>query len=67
MKETLKAKGTGIGLTLARSLVELHGGRLYLKEPDGRMNVFVVELPRQTNRTITGTRILLPENNLKSI
>ncbi|HLA58629.1 MAG TPA: ATP-binding protein, partial [Puia sp.] len=56
IKETLKAKGTGIGLSLARSLVELHGGNLYLKEPDGRMNIFVIQLPFKVNKTITGTK-----------
>ncbi len=66
IKETRKAKGTGIGLSLARSLVELHGGNLYLKDPDGMMNVFVVQLPFQVNKTIAGTKVLIPENQLKS-
>ncbi len=56
IKETEKAKGTGIGLSLARSLVELHGGNIYLKEPDGRMNIFVILLPLQLNKSITGTQ-----------
>ncbi len=45
IKENGKQPGTGIGLALARSLAELHKGSLYLKEPAGSMNVFVLTLP----------------------
>ncbi|MFT3935892.1 MAG: two-component regulator propeller domain-containing protein [Chitinophagaceae bacterium] len=45
LKETNRQKGTGIGLSLARSLAELHNGRLYLKESKNRLNTFVLELP----------------------
>lgn len=45
IKENGKQSGTGIGLALARSLAELHKGSLYLKEPAGSMNVFVLTLP----------------------
>ena len=38
-------KGTGLGLPLARSLAELHGGRLYLDTARTDMNSFVLELP----------------------
>ncbi len=45
MKETEKQSGTGIGLALARSLVELHKGALYLKNPENEMNIFALVLP----------------------
>jgi ligand-binding sensor domain-containing protein/nitrogen-specific signal transduction histidine kinase len=45
LKNTAKQKGTGIGLTLARSLTELHKGKLYLKETKNGLNVFVFKLP----------------------
>lgn len=45
INESGEQAGTGIGLALSRSLAELHKGSLYLKEPAGQMNVFVLELP----------------------
>lgn len=37
--------GTGIGLALARSLTELHHGRLRLDTDNGKTNCFILELP----------------------
>lgn len=45
LKLPKKQKGTGIGLTLARSLTELHKGQLYLKENTSPVNTFVLKLP----------------------
>jgi len=45
INESGEQAGTGIGLALSRSLAELHKGSLYLKDPQGKMNVFVLELP----------------------
>jgi signal transduction histidine kinase/ligand-binding sensor domain-containing protein len=50
VKETSRQKGTGIGLTLARSLTELHGGRLYLKDHKGSTNIFVLEIPLHSSK-----------------
>jgi signal transduction histidine kinase len=47
IKETSKQKGSGIGLTLARSLTLLHQGKLYVKENTGALNTFVLCLPLQ--------------------
>jgi signal transduction histidine kinase/ligand-binding sensor domain-containing protein len=47
LKESLYQKGTGIGLTLARSLAELHNGTLIVKQA-GEMNVFILEIPYTT-------------------
>jgi signal transduction histidine kinase len=44
LKETNKQKGTGIGLALARSLVLLHKGRLFLDDNWPGMNKFVLVL-----------------------
>ncbi|HKZ66198.1 MAG TPA: HAMP domain-containing sensor histidine kinase, partial [Chitinophagaceae bacterium] len=61
LKETIKQKGTGIGLALAKSLVELHKGSLYVKNPEEGLNVFAIALPYypgpDKRKKITGTFI----------
>ncbi|RYG42189.1 MAG: response regulator, partial [Chitinophagaceae bacterium] len=45
IKETDKQSGTGIGLSLARSLAELHKGSLTVKPSENGMNIFLLSLP----------------------
>jgi signal transduction histidine kinase/ligand-binding sensor domain-containing protein len=44
-KETQIATGTGIGLSISKSLAQLHSGELCLDINDHHFNIFVLELP----------------------
>jgi signal transduction histidine kinase len=41
------AGGSGLGLSIARSLIELHGGRLWAESEAGAGATFIIALPRQ--------------------
>ena len=40
-----QAGGTGLGLTITKSLVELHGGAIHFESQEGKGSSFIVELP----------------------
>jgi signal transduction histidine kinase len=52
---TRSVKGSGLGLPIARGLVELHGGRIWVESTPGHGATFSVALPlRAANREKDG-------------
>lgn len=43
--ESVKPKGSGIGLALTKAFVELHGGKIFVESEEGKGAVFKVEIP----------------------
>ncbi|MFD3155842.1 PAS domain S-box protein [Haloimpatiens sp. FM7330] len=43
-----KREGSGIGLSLVKSLIEMHGGNISLKSECGKGSEFIIELPCRT-------------------
>ncbi|WP_332303225.1 PAS domain-containing sensor histidine kinase [Rhizobium sp. GR12] len=42
---TTKAKGMGMGLAISRSIIEAHGGRLWIEETGAQGSIFIFSLP----------------------
>ena len=48
-------EGTGLGLTLAKKYVEMHGGNISVESKTGKGSSFKVELPVNRQKTVRTT------------
>ena len=55
---TNKPKGTGVGLSLCKSLVEKHQGHIRFEDNPKGGTIFIVELPIDTVRTAVPSKVL---------
>jgi signal transduction histidine kinase len=53
---TTKSSGMGIGLSVSRSIIEKHGGRLWGEPNDGPGATFAFSIPRDRERATGATR-----------
>ncbi|MCA9398243.1 MAG: hybrid sensor histidine kinase/response regulator [Candidatus Omnitrophica bacterium] len=45
-------KGTGLGLTIAKSIIELHGGNIHVESREGKGTTFIFTLPKYCQRRL---------------
>ena len=48
-------KGTGLGLTISRKIVEEHGGRMWVESETGKGTTFLFSLPRRVEAPPLGS------------
>jgi signal transduction histidine kinase len=54
---TTKRRGTGLGLSVSRRIVEDHGGRIVAESPAGQGATFRVFLPLEPSSRLVGERL----------
>jgi two-component system, OmpR family, phosphate regulon sensor histidine kinase PhoR len=47
---TRKTTGSGLGLSIAKRIVEAHGGRITVRSELGKGSCFSIHLPQSSNR-----------------
>jgi PAS domain S-box-containing protein len=53
-ERTLRRKGLGLGLFIARQIAQAHGGRIEVQSAEGEGTAFTIRLPRVAPRPVSG-------------
>jgi PAS domain S-box-containing protein len=56
-REASQQRGSGLGLAIVKSIVERHGGRVWLESTLGKGSTFYLELPRSPSMNIKNPKI----------
>ncbi|MCE5219818.1 MAG: PAS domain S-box protein [Clostridium sp.] len=64
---TRNAEGSGIGLSVVKSLVELHDGKISIESKVGEGSVFKIELPSRTIEKAVIDKIIPKDNKIEMI
>ena len=59
---TRRHGGMGLGLSIARAMVEAHGGQIWANSEEGKGSVFSIVLP-VTQRQVDASQALLPQSS----
>lgn len=60
---TRSREGSGIGLSLVRALVEMHGGSISVASEEGKGSEFIIEMPDNLNLNQAEDEVCISENH----